>query len=105
MPVVIKIIGLVNGTPCPMDDQYVRYYNPAPSNAKPGQCDLFTTPDITSAKRYPDIFAAIEEWKRVDTRNPTREWDGEPNRPLTVFNILIETVEPNDTDNDNRSRY
>lgn len=92
MPVVIKIIGLVNGHPSPMDDQYVRYYNPAPLQAKSGECDLYTTPDQDSAKRYPDVFAALDEWKRVDTRNPIREWDGEPNRPLTIFNIAIETV-------------
>lgn len=85
--VVLKLIGLAStDRPTPMDNQYVRYYNPSPTNLPAGECHLFTTPDIDNAKQYLSIQSAIKDYRRVDTRNPIRS-DGHPNRPLTAFHV------------------
>jgi hypothetical protein len=47
------------------------------------------THDATKAMRFPSFEAATECWKRQSTVTPLRS-DGQPNRPLTAYNIIIE---------------
>lgn len=49
------------------------------------------THDVTKAMRFPSVEAATECWKRQSTVTPLRS-DGQPNRPLTAYNIIIEKM-------------
>lgn len=84
---VIRIVGLVDGTPTDFDGQYIVEYNPSRAGTHPvtGRpmpvFHLVTTPDIRRATRF--VASAVADlYRAVDSRNPTRA-DGEPNRPLT----------------------
>ena len=54
-----------------------------------GLVDL--TSNINEAKRFKDIFEAMEFWKQRSKITPTRP-DGRPNRPLTAFHATFEEV-------------
>ena len=43
------------------------------------------------AMKFNDLMEISKVWKLVDPRNPIR-LDGKPNRPLTAFTIMSETV-------------
>jgi len=93
---VIKVVGLVDGTPTAFDGQYLVEYDLTRDGVEPRtgasmMVHLVTTPDITKAARY-ETGAALELWRSVDPRCPVRP-DGEPNRPLTAFSIEIGPVE------------
>lgn len=47
---------------------------------------IMGTNDAQDAKRFPDVGAALEEWKRPSTTRPLR-LDGKPNRPLSAFTV------------------
>lgn len=54
-----------------------------------GRGELLETVLITEAKRFKTNADAMEFWKTQSERRPLRP-DGEPNRPLTAFTVLIE---------------
>lgn len=91
---VIRIVGLVNGTPTDFDGQYIVEYDPSRAGTHPvtgGPMPVFhlvTTPDVGQATRFSATEAA-DLYRAVDRRNPTRA-DGAPNRPLTAFTADIE---------------
>jgi hypothetical protein len=89
---VIRIVGLINGRRTHHDGKYVFAYNPGPDSYPPQQCRLVTVSTATVAKHYPSHADALAEWLRVDPRQPTRPWDGKPNRPLTAYTVSIEQV-------------
>jgi hypothetical protein len=97
MPAVMKVVGLVNGGRTPADGEYVAEYDPDlrghDRDGRPMLCHLVTTPDVTHAKRYASTREAMEEWQRVSTRWPTRPHDGQPNRPLTAYNVELTDVD------------
>jgi hypothetical protein len=87
---VIKVEGFADGRPCPVEQQYLVWYDPdVPHDYD--QMGEFSA-DITRAKRFPDAMSALEEWKRIRTVDPVRPWDGKLNRPLTAFTIVVESV-------------
>lgn len=92
--VIIRLVGLVDGTPTDFDGQYIVEYDPSrvgthPVTGKPmAVFHLVTTPDIRRATRL-GASEAMNLYRAVDRRNPTRA-DGEPNRPLTAFAVDIE---------------
>jgi hypothetical protein len=51
-----------------------------------GQGHVLGTMDPARAARFPDIGAALAEWKRPSTVRPLRA-DGKPNRPLSAFTV------------------
>lgn len=79
--IVIQVVDL--------DNYYVQRYI---ADGYDGQGFLQVTPDIERAKRYPDVRAVLEEWKRVSKTHPVRR-DGKPNRPLSGHTISTVTVE------------
>ncbi|UQX13410.1 RNA-guided endonuclease TnpB family protein [Candidatus Mycobacterium methanotrophicum] len=91
---IIRIIGLVDGTPTDFDGQYVVEYDPSRVGAQPvtGRpmrlFHLVTTPDIGRATRFA-LAEAVHVHRAVDRRDPTRA-DGELNRPLTAFTVDFE---------------
>lgn len=91
---IVRIVGLVDGTPTDFDGQYIVEYDPSRVGTHPvtgGPMPVFhlvTTPDVARATRFVGS-EATELYLAVDRRNPTRA-DGEPNRPLTAFTADIE---------------
>jgi len=83
---VLLLVGLINGEPTPYDHQYLVRFDFL--DCEPGECNLFTTPDISQAKRFPSMVSALDEWKKIDWRDPRRP-DGQFNRPLTVFSATV----------------
>jgi hypothetical protein len=82
---IIRIVGLSNGEPTPHDGKYVREFHPEEGPVGVGV--LKTTFDITRAKVFKDFSEAHRMWTAMDTREPTRPWDGKPNRPMTMWTV------------------
>lgn len=93
-PVVIRIMGML-GRETPFDGQWLTEYDPTrpgtdPSTGEPMRAHLVTTPDKSQALRFDGWAEAHALWRK-DTGH-TRP-DGEPDRPLTAFNICIEPAD------------
>ena len=84
---VMKLEGLIDGPPTEFDGEYLKRYDPG--YGPPGECLLDTVKDPRHAKKYPDVLKLLEEWNRVDPRQPVRA-DGLPNKPLTAFSVSAE---------------
>lgn len=91
MATVIKLYGLINGTPTQHDNEYVVDYSPEAAN-EPDEILLITTPDKDKATRFNTLEDALACYRHVDKRYPVRR-DGRPNRPLTAFTAEFETIE------------
>jgi len=93
MSVVMKILGLLDGTPTPFDDQYVVVYDPTQQGFTPDGvpmlCLLETTPDIDQATHFVDATEAMTLYRQSDGVRP----DGRPNRPITAFNVEFSVVD------------
>lgn len=91
MPVLIRIVGLVSGAPCPFDGQLLVEYDPTRPGRDPSGGDMtahiVVTDDPSCAARFADTADAHATWTRPSGR--TRP-DGEADRPLTAFNIMVE---------------
>jgi len=83
---VLLLIGLVDGTPTPYDGQYLVRFDF--EGCELGECNFQTTEDVRQAKHFPNAVAALDEWKKIDWREPRRA-DGQFNRPLTIFNATV----------------
>lgn len=92
---VLKILGLASGEPCPADGEYLREYDPGRDGVAPDgtpmMAYLVTTPERAEARVFDSFSAAHAVWTAVDPRCPVRD-DGAPNRPLTAFTITMEKV-------------
>lgn len=84
---VLFLVGLVNGSPTPYDNSYLVRFDFEDCEA--GECNLVTTRNPAQAQRFPDALAALDEWRKIDWREPIRP-DGEFNRPLTIFTATVE---------------
>lgn len=62
---------------------YLRSYTP---DGHGGRGRIETTEHVAFAKRFDDVKAVLDEWKRPSATHPTRR-DGRPNRPLSAFTI------------------
>lgn len=91
MATLMKIEGLVIGAASPYDGEYVKEWDPG--RGEPGEAWLVTTRNPAEAKHYARAAEALDDYERVDPRQPTRA-DGQPNRPLTAFSISFDTWEP-----------
>lgn len=83
----IRIIGLVNGDPSPLDGKWLKAYDPSvacPGGAYDGGY-LEVTDDPSQAMQFPNAGAAIEKWREPFGLRA----DGEPNRPLTAWTVEI----------------
>jgi hypothetical protein len=89
VPYVILIHGLPSGDPSPYDETYLERFDF--DDCPPGECNLFTVPDPRHARRFTDLLDATGVWKTIDPRQPL-DWDGRPNRPLTIFSVTFEPV-------------
>lgn len=82
---VVRVVQRADGSSTPHDGRYVVSWNP---HTKAGVLELTSTTDLAEATHFPwpDVF---DQWKTVSKRQPTRPWDGKPNRPLTGVTIEI----------------
>jgi hypothetical protein len=98
---VLRVDRLARGLATAYDGQYVKEYDPNRNGKSPdGQdmlCHLVTTPNLADAMKFADQQAARQRALEVDKRAPTRP-DGQPNRPLTAFNIMLEQVQSDSID-------
>lgn len=96
-PLVMRIISLVDGTRTPFDGKFVKEYDPSRDGVDPLGAPMIAhvvvTVDRTKAMKFKDLAEARDTWMLVDPRRPVRP-DGQPNRPLTAFNISIEKESP-----------
>lgn len=94
MPVIVKILGLVDGSKTPFDGRYLIEYDPTQQgfapDGKPIQCLLVTTENASEATQFHNMTIAVEVCRRADGVRP----DGLPNRPITAFNLEFEAVRP-----------
>lgn len=93
-PAILEILGMVDGSPSPFDGQFVVDFDPdRPGVAPDGRPIIFhlvTTTNRNEARAFTDANEAHAFWRQVSEKDPIRP-DGEPNRPLTIFTVAIET--------------
>ena len=70
-------------TPHDLIGQYLQSFDVEAFDGR-GTCTW--TDDIGEAMRFEDIGEAVEAWRTRSKVRPVRA-DGEPNRPLTAFNV------------------
>jgi hypothetical protein len=87
---VIRIIGLADGRPLPLDGHYLRS---ADVNAHGGRGSVDAVQDPAEARRFPDVVDAMEYWRRQSEVRPLRP-DGLPNRPLTAYTVEVVDAPP-----------
>lgn len=57
--------------------------------AHDGLGEAWFTNNKAEARSFADLVEATEFWRRQSTTKPLRD-DGEPNRPLTAYNVTFE---------------
>jgi hypothetical protein len=72
----------------PASGPYLEWFS---VDAYDGRGSDIWTHDVSKAMRFPSFEAATECWRRQSTVTPLRT-DGQPNRPLTAYNVIIEQV-------------
>lgn len=72
----------------PPKGQFLESYDP---EAHQGYGWATWTTDRAQAMVFTDAMAAWNCWTQVPSRRPTRP-DGQPNKPLTAFSIIVEPV-------------
>ena len=82
-------VELLRGGPDRMLGEYLQF---ADIEAHGGRGYAEFTKKLKRAKRFASYEAAFEFWRAQSKTLPLRP-DGQPNRPLTAFNITIEEVE------------
>ena len=91
---VLRIDGDALGNPTPFDGQWITEYDPSrlgiAPDGRPLLCHLRTTRIISRAKMFDTAGEAIMFFRR----DYGLRTDGKPNRPLTAFNIWVETFPP-----------
>jgi len=89
-PVWIRLVGYADGRPVPgwPAGSYLQMYD---AEASRGRGRWFWTADPERALILPNPAAAHALWTRVPRCRPVRH-DGQPNRPLTQFTVIIERV-------------
>jgi len=87
---VIRILGLADGRPLPLDGHYLRSCN---VDAHGGRGSVDAVQDPAQALRFRDVLEAMEYWRRQSTVRPLRP-DGLPNRPLTAYTIEVVDAPP-----------
>lgn len=93
MEYMIVCVGLAGGTftsqgKPPPTGQFLERYDPE-AHAGMGEADW--THDVSKAMKFADQEAAWKCWTTIPERRPTRP-DGEPNKPLTAFTIVVTPV-------------
>lgn len=86
---VVRVLEAAGGGDTPHDGRYVVRWNP---HTLAGTLSLTSTANVAIARRF-TREEAFAEWKAISRLQPTRPWDGKPNRPLSGVTIEIIPVE------------
>ena len=81
---VLQSLGLATGEPL-YAGEFLQDWDP---DGNDGRGSFVWTPDAAYAKLFLTQMSALEEFRKVAERTPVRP-DGEPNRPLTSFNVAV----------------
>lgn len=81
----IKIHSGAFGGPSQHDGRWLRFYDPT-RNGVHGRIE--STDNPAEAKQFPDIGAALREYRREYGTRPDRR----PNRPLTAYTVSIDPL-------------
>jgi hypothetical protein len=82
----VRIVGAADGvTVTPHDGRFLVAWNP---HTQAGTLELTSTADPRKAARL-ELAAILEQWRTRSRKQPSRPWDGRPNRPLTAVTIEI----------------
>jgi hypothetical protein len=73
------------------------YLKTADVNAYDGRGWAEWTPVVADAMLWPDAATAWAFWQQTSTVRPTRD-DGKPNRPLTAFTVMIQSLDAPEPD-------
>lgn len=82
---VLQNGGFATGHPCPVEGLYL-----APGYDAEGEYPAGEWVGIGKAQRFDTHLDALNVWH---TQRKDRRPDGEPNKPLTAFNIMVVPVE------------
>lgn len=89
----IKLLGTASGRTHKNANQYVVSYDPdyhLPDGSYDGGA-LETSPDITKAKVFDGLVDAYNYWyQSPKCQCHSFRADGQPNRPLTAFHLVVE---------------
>lgn len=90
MRLVIKIESNAAGVVEPRAGSYIMDFDPNfGGNQHRGRGLLLSSPDKEDAKTFRNMEEALTFWRQQSETVPLRD-DGEPNRPLTAYNISLE---------------
>lgn len=85
--VVVRIVSAADGTATPHDGRWVVAWD---SDSEAGELVCTSTACRAKARRFTGQREVFAEWTAVSKKQPTRPWDGLPNRPLTGLSIEME---------------
>ena len=85
MSVVMLCLGLASGQPGPRGQYLLSYHRESGFSE--------WTPDKDQALKFTDWSEAMQTYHAVLPSQPTRPWDGRPNRPLTAFAVEFVNLE------------
>lgn len=83
-----QVLGPDNSQQSPVG-QYLKSFDPEAHDGF-GWADW--TNSLAEAQRFDSQIEVFACWKQTSKVRPTRPWDGQPNRPLTVFTVEALTV-------------
>jgi hypothetical protein len=92
MAYVVLIIGSPSAK-TPHDGRWLVAWDP---NTEAGTLSCTSTDEVREARQFERAGDALDEWKTISSVQPTRPWDGKPNRPLSGLTITLERAHRND---------
>lgn len=88
---VMQFICRTDGAPTPIDGHYLVEFDPNRDGGEDSvweECQFVTTEKHSEALQA-SFVELFEIYRQVSEREPTRPWDGKPNRPLTAMMMRI----------------
>lgn len=82
MKILMRCICLADGTPLAISGQFLKDYDEDTGFSH-------WTTDKEEALSFASVQVGWQFWQSVLPSQPTRPWDGLPNRPLTAFSVEI----------------
>ncbi len=86
MAVIMRLVQLADGRPNPLDGDYLAWFD---LDAHDGLGAFRAARDPAHAMRFIDVAAAFQAMRQQSVVRPLRP-DGQPNRPLMSFTVMIE---------------
>jgi hypothetical protein len=84
LPVIVRVMRASNGQKTPHDNRFVVEWDP---HTRAGILSLKSSPDPERAHIFSSAAEVLEQRRTISHSQPTRPWDGEPNRPLMALAV------------------